>query len=304
MELSDLIVQFLGARRAEGLAQHTLDWYANHLEVFYRWLVAQSPPPNIAQPHTITSYYNHRAQSVAAETIDGDHRTLRIFYRWLVECELLASSPVDAVKRKPAKKKPKRRAELEEFQILLDSISSETWVDLRDRLLVNMLFLCGVRVGEALSVKASDFDLQARLVQVDGKTGVRLVPLLPPVVEAFVAYIYARPASPDLALFLSARGDLSVRGLITTNGVRQMLKRRASAAGVDYINPHAFRHGLAMHLLNKGGDMSLVQRVLGHSRITTTAENYAMWLTDDLSREFAEKMGDTRPKRGGKALDF
>lgn len=294
MELSDLIVEFLGARRAEGLAQHTLDWYANHLEVYYRWLVDQSPPPNITASSTITAYYNHRARVVAAETVDGDHRTLRIFYRWLIEQRLIAASPVDAVKRKPAKKKPKRRAELEEFRQLLDSIDPTTWVDLRDRLLVNMLFLCGVRVGEALSVTAESFDLRTKLVQVDGKTGVRLVPLLPPVVEAFVAYIYMRPASEESALFLSAKGDLSPRGVITTNGVRQMLKRRAKAAGVPYINPHAFRHGLAMHLLNKGGDMSLVQRVLGHSRITTTAENYAMWLTDDLSREFAEKMTDEK----------
>lgn len=301
MELSDLITRFLAARRAEGLSPHTIDWYANHLEVYYRWLTAQAQPPDITSPATITAYYNHRALSCAPETVDGDHRTLRIFYRWLRDAGLILTSPVDAIKRRPAKRKEKRRAELDDFHQLVDSIEPVTWIDLRDRLLINMMFLCGVRVGEAVNCTAESFDVRTKLVAVDGKTGPRFVPLLPPVVEAFIAYVYARPASEESALFLSAKGDLSPRGVITTNGVRQMLKRRAKAAGVPYINPHAFRHGLAMHLLNKGGDMSLVQRVLGHSRITTTAEHYAMWLTNDLSREFAEKMTDegVRGKRKG-----
>lgn len=295
MELSDLIDQFLAARAAEGLSAQTIDWYANHLKVYYRWLLAQPTAPDILSPATIAGYYNHRAASgCKAVTIDGDHRTLRVFYAWLRDSRLFPISPIDAVKRKPAKRTPARRAEIEDYRRLLDSIEPVTWIDLRDRLLVTMLFLTGVRVGEAVSCAVAAFDTRTRLVTVTGKTGVRLVPLLPPVVEAFVAYIYERPATVTGDLFLSAKGDLTPRGAITANGIRQMLRRRAEAAGVPYINPHAFRHGLAMHLLNKGGDMSLVQRVLGHSRITTTAEIYAMWLTDDLGREFADKMTDEK----------
>lgn len=300
MELLDLIHGFLDARRAEGLSAATIQWYADHLSVYYRWLAGQAAPDILAR-QTIAAYYAHRTAQVAPETVDGDHRTLRIFYRWLVSEGHITASPVDAIKRQPAKRKIQRRAELDEFRQLIDSIAPTTWVDLRDRLLIHLLFLCGLRVGEAIGCNAAAFDVRTKLVTVTGKTGARLVPLLPPVVESFVAYVYARPPAEASALFLSARGDLSPRGVLTANGVRQMLRRRCQAAGVDYINPHAFRHGLAMYLLNKGGDMSLVQRVLGHSRITTTAEHYARWLTDDLSREFAERMTDEkiRGKRRG-----
>lgn len=302
MELSELIQQFLSARAAEGLSAHTIEWYSNHLKVFYRWLTTQHPPqypPDLLSKQTIAAYYRHRSTTCSPETVDGSHRTLRIFYRWLVAEGAIPASPVDAISRKSAKRKPKRRAELDDFRRLLDSIEPTTWVDLRDRLLVNVLFLCGVRVGEAVGCAVGDFDVRAKLVTVTGKTGTRLVPLLPPVVEALVAYVYMRPPARSTALFLSAKGDGTPRGVLTPNGVRQMLRRRCQAAGIEYINPHAFRHGLAMHLLNKGGDMSLVQRVLGHSRITTTADHYAAWLTEDLSREFADKMANDirKPRR-------
>ena len=69
-----------------------------------------------------------------------------------------------------------------------------------------------------------------------------------------------------------------------------MVRRRCKTAGLRVLNPHSFRHGLAMMLLNKGGDMSLVQKVLGHSQISTTARFYAEWLNDGMAREFTEKM--------------
>lgn len=296
MEFSALIAEFLAACAAENRSPRTVQWYGDHLRVFYRWLLEQRNPDPLAR-QTIAAYYAHRASTVKPETVDGDHRALRVFCHWLITAEYITQSPVDAIKRKPAPRKPKRRAELEDFQRLVDSIAPTTWVDLRDRLLVNMLFLCGVRVGEAIGCTVGDFDVRTKLVTVTGKTGTRLVPLLPPVIESFVAYVYMRPPAPTPALFLSAKGDLTQRGELTPNGVRQMLRRRCVVAGIAYINPHAFRHGLAMYLLNKGGDMSLVQRVLGHSRITTTAEHYAAWLTEDLSREFAERMPDEVVKR-------
>jgi integrase len=69
------------------------------------------------------------------------------------------------------------------------------------------------------------------------------------------------------------------------------LKRRCTAAGIRYLNPHAFRHGIAMHLLNdKRSDASMVQRILRHSKITTTTESYAEWIIDPLADEYRRQM--------------
>jgi site-specific recombinase XerD len=167
------------------------------------------------------------------------------------------------------------------------------WVDLRDRLIVNTLFLCGLRLAECAKLVASDFRTSEHLLLVrEGKGGNdRLVPLLPAVERAFVAYLWNRPACEADALLLGADGAGNPRGPITPGGIRQMVRRRCQKAEMRVLNPHSFRHGLAMHLLNKGGDMSLVQKVLGHSQISTTARHYAEWVSEGLTREFGEKMG-------------
>lgn len=292
MEFSELIAEFLLSKRAQQKSEHTITWYGNHLKVFYRWLSSQQPHRSPLAVQTIEAYYNHRRDSgMKPVTIHGDHRSLRVFYRWLRDDrQLIVESPVERVRMDKPERDPPRRVEVDYYAALLESISPTTWVDLRDRMIVSVLFLCGIRVGEAVGIMAKDVDVRTKVMRVKGKTGTRIVPLLPPVIEAIVAYIYVRPAYQTDHLLLSAKGDFTVRGLLTTNGVRQMLKRRAEQAGMDYFNPHAYRHGLAMHLLNKGGDMSMVQKVLGHSRIATTAENYASWLTEDLNREFSAKM--------------
>lgn len=302
MELSELMQEFLRAKRAAQKSEHTITWYRDRLDIFYRWLTSQTEHRNPLAVQTIQAFYNHRRDSgLKAVTIHGDHRCLRVFYRWLRDdMGLIDASPVDKIKLEKPKKTEPRRAQEDHFLALYDSISPTNWVDLRDRMIVSFLFLCGIRVGEAVGLTVPDVDVRTGLMRVTGKTGMRSVPMLPLAVESFVAYIYARPGHETDHLLLSARGDFTVRGQLTTNGVRQVLRRRSTAAGLEYFSPHAYRHGLAMHLLNKGGDMSLVQKVLGHSRIATTAESYAAWLTEDMSREFVARMGDTLkrpPKR-------
>lgn len=295
MELTELFKLFLEERKAAGLTPATLEWYGYQLRAFHRWLT-EVGERNILARRTIERFLNDRRDAgLQPNSVAGAHRSLRVFYGWLVERGYIEQSPVAEVKIKKSQRKVPRRALLEDYERLLNSVEPVGWIDLRDRLLIKVLFLCGVRVGEAVALAVADFDVRSKLLAVNrGKTGGRLVPLLPAVIDEFIAYIYARPGGAGAVersdLFLSAHGDLSVRGLITTNGVRQMLRRRCLQAGIPYLNPHSFRHGLAMYLLNRGGDMSMAQRILGHSRIQTTAENYAQWITEDLSREFAEKM--------------
>ncbi len=291
MELTELFDLFLQERKAIGLSPKTLEWYGYQLRGYHRWLT-EVGERNILARRTIERYLNARRDAgLQPNSVAGAHRSLRVFYAWLVERGYIAQSPVAEIKIKKSQRKVPRRALLEDYERLLNSIEPNNWVDLRDRFLIKVLFLCGVRVGEAVALAVDDVDVRSKLLAVNrGKTGGRLVPLLPAVIDEFIAYLYARPPVERAELFLSAHGDKSVRGLITTNGVRQMLRRRCRAAGIPYLNPHSFRHGLAMYLLNRGGDMSMAQRILGHSRIQTTAENYAQWITEDLSREFAEKM--------------
>lgn len=295
MNVTDLLDQFLAGHLAAGHSPKTVEWYRYEVARFFDWLLKNGlNNGNWLRPEIIERYLAaSRAAGNAPATVAGHYRGLQGFFNWLVQRQLINESPMRIVAAPKVPKKSPRRADLAEFDRLLESIPHATWIDLRDRLIINILFLCGLRLAECAALTALDFRTQEHLLVVrEGKGGhERFVPMLPAVERAFVAYLFARPQ--DYAtdhLFLGCNGAGRVRGLILPGGIRQMVKRRCRRAGVRVLNPHSFRHGLAMHLLNRGGDMSLVQKILGHSQISTTAKHYAEWLTDGMLREFSEKM--------------
>jgi integrase/recombinase XerC len=299
MSIDELLRMFLAAHAAANHSPRTIEWYRAEVMRFFAWLRANNlHNGNWLRPQVIELYLaSDRADEAAGRkgnspfTIAGHWRALKGFFGWLVEREYIDRSPIDKVPQPKTPDHEPRRVALEDYLLLLDSIPQGDWIDLRDRLIVTTFFLCGLRREECAGLEAKHYRTGEHLLRVRGKGDKdRLVPLLPAVERAFVVYLFARPAWPDARLLLAANGAGKPNGVISGGGIYQMLRRRSQAAGLATLNPHAFRHGLAMYLLNEGGDMSLVQKVLGHSQIATTAKHYAQWLTQGMMREFAEKM--------------
>jgi site-specific recombinase XerD len=302
--VQDLLELYVIAGAARGNSTRTCLWYREQVERFLTWLRANDlHRGDWLQSAVIERYLADSRKEVdlpdgkkrkgnAPATVAGHYRALRGFFEWLVDREYIAVSPMADMKPPKVPRKEPRRALVDDFIGLYDSIPADDWVCLRDRLVVSTLFLCGIRLGECAGMKIDAFNTAQHTVAVDGKTGPRLVPTVPTVERAFVAYLYARPASASPFLLLASNGGkLPLDGPPQPNGLRQMVVRRSRQAGVTYHPPHSFRHGLAMMLLNdRGADMSLVQKVLGHSQISTTAEYYAEWLTEGMVREFLTKM--------------
>lgn len=298
MRIEDALAAFLTAKAK--LSAGTLAWYELQVKAFIAWLSRQKINGSTwLRPETVEKFLAEEQERISEASVAGEYRALLAFFNWLVERKYLAVSPMVGVERRVPPKHIPRRTDLHEYEALLDSIPQAHWLDLRDRLAINVMFLCGLRVSEVSALRLPDFDVPGKLLTVRAGKGNkdRFVPMQPAVIQAFVQYIYGRPAwsSPDVMLAADVSGN--VRGVIKPNGLRIMLRRRCKAANVRYLNPHSFRHGLAMYLLNHGGDMSLVQKILGHSKISTTAEYYAEWVTDGMVRDFTEKMGRAGNKK-------
>lgn len=293
MRIDDLIVMFLDAHASTNHSERTIDWYRYEIRRFFTWLEAEGlHNGNWLRPEIVERYLaDDRKNKKSPFTILGHYQALKGFFSWLVKREYIERSPLDAIAKPETPDHEPRRVDLEDYVILLDSIPQDDWVDLRDRLIITTFFLCGIRREECARLEAADYRTHQHLLLVHGKGDKdRLVPLLPAVERALVAYLFARPQWARPRLFLAADGGGNPTGEISGGGIYQMLRRRSRAVGMQTLNPHAFRHGLAMYLLNEGGDMSLVQKVLGHSQISTTAKHYAQWLTQGMMREFTEKM--------------
>lgn len=295
MQFPEALEAFLVSRRAKLLAVRTLEWYEDMLLVYGEFLKTRNLESVEVAPGIIQIYLAQDAARLAPATIHARWRSLSSLYNWLFDMELIAKNPMKKVGEPKVPKRQPKTAKLEEYLTLLESIPSTNWIGCRDRLAVQTLFLTGVRVSGLLGLQREDYDLNQQVLRVRNKGGDdMLIPLLPPVIDAFVQFIFVRPAWTNDRLFLSDDSHGNVRGELTVSGFQQRLIYLCRKAGIRHLNPHSFRHGLATYLLNsKGADMSLIQRILGHKKMSTTSEIYAGWNIDGVSRQYVNLMGDT-----------
>jgi len=150
----------------------------------------------------------------------------------------------------------------------VDALAVEDWVGARDRAVLLLLYGAGLRIAEALSLKADALPLGDRLT-VTGKGGKqRVVPLLPIVREAVADYAARCPwqLQRDEALFRGAKGGPLAQGM-----VQKATARARRALGLpDTATPHALRHSFATHLLGAGTDLRSLQELLGHASLGST----------------------------------
>ena len=147
--------------------------------------------------------------------------------------------------------------------------NAEPWVSARDWALIVLIFGCGLRISEALSIKNQDIANHPQTLRIIGKGNKeRLIPVLPAVYVAMDKYISIRP-------FGNAPSDLvfrSVRGLAMSPRMAEKVveKLRHYLQLPDYVTPHALRHTFATALLAGGADLRSIQELLGHSSLSTT----------------------------------
>lgn len=146
--------------------------------------------------------------------------------------------------------------------------AAEPWVGARDLAVLLLLYGSGLRVSEALSLKASVLPL-GQAVRVTGKRGkTRIVPVLPAVRNAIAAYAAQcpYPLDRDAPLFVGAKG-----GPLSADIVRRAVRAARARLGLaDSLTPHALRHSFATHLLGRGADLRSLQELLGHASLSST----------------------------------
>ncbi len=142
----------------------------------------------------------------------------------------------------------------------------------RDAAMLALLYTCGLRRAELVSLDLADFDRDAGTLRIRGKGNKeRLAHVINGSLDALVDWLALRGDAPG-ALFLPIRkGGHVQRGRLTTTAVYTILQARASAAGVAELSPHDFRRTFVGDLLDAGADIATVQRMAGHANVTTTA---------------------------------
>lgn len=298
--LRSLFARFLTAKSAGNRSPRTITWYEQEISHFLLWLESQAFEDG-EFPALIDGYLAaERKRGVSPATVSARFRALSAWLNWCARRKLLEESPIAHVERPRVPKRQADHVSVAECSRLMASITGADWLDARDRLVLLLLFYSGLRVGELTALTVADIDAKAARVIVRQGKGMkaRLVPVHANVPKELLGYLYSRPRYTGPELLLSSDGYTGIRGPLTTEGVRQMLKRRCKLAGVRYLHPHAWRHGFAMWTLNAGVGMSGVSALMGHSNTTVTESVYAHWQIGALEREYQEALARLGSQNG------
>lgn len=151
---------------------------------------------------------------------------------------------------------------------MVASSAREDWIGARDRAVLLLLYGAGLRIAEALSLKAGDAPL-GQTLSVTGKGGKqRVVPILPLVAEAVAAYVtlHPWPMERDDPMFRGAKGGPLSQGMVQ----KAMARARIVLGLPATATPHSLRHSFATHLLGAGADLRSLQELLGHASLGST----------------------------------
>ncbi|RMN65212.1 Tyrosine recombinase XerD [Pseudomonas syringae] len=269
-----LIDRFLDALWLEkGLSDNTRDSYRSDLALFNGWLQERNVDLISAGREVILDHLAWRVENAykprsTARFLSG----ARGFYRYLLREKLIFVDPTLQIDMPQlGKPLPKSLSEADVEALLAAPDLSEP-IGERDRAMLEVLYACGLRVTELISLTLEQVNLRQGVLRVMGKgSKERLVPMG----EESIVWVerYLRGARDELlggkpsdVLFPSTRGDQMTRQTFW-----HRIKHQATVAGIGKsLSPHTLRHAFATHLLNHGADLRVVQMLLGHSDLSTT----------------------------------
>ncbi len=248
----------------KGLSENTLEAYRRDLEDFLEFCNVEIDQIQRTQ---INGYIrNLREKNFAPTSVMRKMASLRGFFKWLCANEYCTKNPTETLEQPKIPKRLPKVMTLQEIEEILRQNLNVT-----QRLVVELLYDCGLRVSELVNLKTNDLDIQASYLRCRGKgSKERLVPFGNKAKEALKNYFPQRD-------FLIKKYSLDTKRLFITDSGRYITRQdvynfihKQGEIIHKHISPHTLRHSFATHLLENGADLRIVQELLGHSDVSTT----------------------------------
>ncbi len=276
-------------RNVRRLASSTCSTYQHELAHFRAHCVLckvyEVEQVDAALLRDFTATLHRRGRS--GRSIQRSLSALRSLFRYLVRHEGLERDPSIGIRAPQAPKRlPNTLSPEQVGQLLRSGDKDESWLEVRDQAMLEIMYSCGLRLSELTALDVEDLDTAQRLVRILGKGGkVRLLPIGSIAITALQRWLaqrsQVRAAELPPALFLSRLGRR-----ISPRTVQQRFVLRARQRQLSQgVHPHTLRHSFASHLLEASGDLRAVQELLGHADISTT-QVYTHLNFDHLARVY------------------
>lgn len=286
-----LIDDFLDMMRAEiGATENTVNSYRRDLQQF-----SENSPKPVEQitAEDIALYVQKLNKQYAAKSVARKISVLRDFFKFLYSEKEISSNPTANITAPKQEKPLPKFLTPEEVRALMDAAQSQNGIAFqRMAVMLELIYACGLRVSELVSLPENCINFDKRQILVRGKGNKeRLIPIADKAAKMILDYFELRRefirGRKSVWLFPS---KLSAAGHITRGAFFKNLKEVAVLAGIspERVSPHVLRHSFATHLLHNGADLRSVQKMLGHADIATT-EIYTHIMSSELLDEVRAK---------------
>ena len=267
---------------------YTVENYCSDIEQFLDYIKAENIDFKKVEYSDLRFYlmYLKDEKCENNSSIDRKLSALRGFYKFLANEGVIQNNVFSLMSGLKKEKKLPRYFEYNELEELFNVSDLKTPLGQRNRLILEMLYGTGVRVGELVAIKVSDIDLGSRTILILGKGNkerrVTYGEYCDEILKLYLNDGYQKlNIKNTLYLFLNSRGEV-----ITERGVRYVLDQIIKNTSLNKsISPHVLRHSFATHLLNEGCDLLTVQKLLGHESISAT-QIYTHVTTDRLKEVY------------------
>ena len=272
-QIGGSVQKFLASLRERNTSPHTIRAYTRDLGNF----AAYTGPRKWRDiDHiTIRGFLSHLYDKGLSKTsVARSLAAVRSLYRWLAQEGIVEQNPAALVSTPKLPKKLPRVPTMEEMNSVLDGSMPEVAAfPERDRLMLELLYGCGIRNSELVGINLDHLHLKGEIILIRGKgSKERYVPFGEAVKSALAVYLPVRQQvlseqrKNTPALLINARG-----GRLTTRSVGRIIKKIAVAKGLSpNVHPHTLRHAFGTHMLEEGADLRAIQELLGHERLSTT----------------------------------
>jgi integrase/recombinase XerC len=264
---------FLRHLRERNSSPHTIKAYTGDLDAFGAYIGSRGwqAIDHIAIRGFLSHLYD---KGLSKTSVARALAAVRSLYRWLAQEGVVEQNPAKLVSTPKLAKKLPRVPTIEEVNSVLDGkMPDVASFPERDRLLLELLYGCGIRNSELVGINLDDISMSNEAILIRGKgKKERFVPFGGSVRGALAYYLPWRQGllrtvkKTTTALLVNQRG-----GRLTTRSVGRIVKRIAVAKGLSPdVHPHTLRHAFGTHMLEEGADLRAIQELLGHERLATT----------------------------------
>ncbi len=271
---------FLRELEVRGASVATRRSYASDLQQLFEWLAERDLIVSDLGRRQVRAFSAELGRrGYAPATLARKLSTLRGFARHLTESGVLAADPARSLPGPRRRRRLPRVLSVSDVDTLVAATEGTDPLALRDRLILELLYGCGLRSMELVALRLGDVQAaQAQLIVRGKGAKMRIVPMGDEAAAALRRYLergrgeLERPLGTaaveprrEAPLLLSKSG----RCLLTSD-VRRLVVKYSRLAGIDHASPHMLRHAYATHMLERGADLRAIQELLGHASVSTT----------------------------------